>query len=881
MAENFGIGFVIGASLASSVGGAFASLDQKIKGASSRLADLGTRQKHLSSLAALRREAGELQTILAASGGKNAIVGEALQSVLAKYQKAKVEAKQYGIEVKDYAKAHSLAAAEIKRTEAALARYTKRQANRERRTELGAQIRDSLVPLSSLVVPVKLAMDFESSMADVKKVTNFDDAGFAALSKNILNMSTRLPMAASGLAQIAAAAGAAGIAEADLLAFTEDAAKMGVEFDVSAAEAGAAMTGLRNNFKLSQDEVRLLGDAMNALSNSMDAKAAQIVDFANRAGGTAKIYGMTGQEVSALGAAFLDAKVGAEEASTATNSMLTRLGTADKLPKDAQEAFASLGISGKGLAKAFQEDAQGALLNFLRTVSKSKDPMRALSAIFGAEHAPKIAKLMGNLERYEEGLDTVSNAEKYAGSTNEEYATRAETTANNMQLLKNSIAKLGITIGNVLLPPLNWALGILTPGINAITEFASKNEWLTASIAGLGAGFITISTLGMACAYVGTYLSSGWAVFTGILSALHPTALLTNAILLKQRVCTLASAAGTMVMAGATKVAAVSTKIMAGAARVAAAGQWVLNAAMLANPIGLVVAGIAALGGWFAWCYNCAGSFTGALGLMWEQFKNVLPIMHVVESAVTGTVQFITDLWNGMSLYDAGVKLMGTLGDGIKSMWTTVTKPFVAIGDFFDFGDAESDPEQGVPGTATAGQGSNPAAVTPKSTWYNPLSWFGSDEEPETPSSTAVKDIPASVAAKATTPPTQAQPVRREQTETPAGQVAVKPTEHAAVKPLLRSEPENKPGKPTQQEASASLPAGRSPSPAQGVASGPMSGPMPGTPGLTVRFDFSLNGMPDTVFAQGVINALRERASDVESLISGIVNNQARVAYGR
>ena len=78
------------------------------------------------------------------------------------------------------------------------------------------------------------------------------------------------------------------------------------------------MTGLRNNFKLSQDGVRELGDAMNALANSMDAKASQIVDFANRTGGTAKIYGLTGQEVSALGATFLDAKEGAEEASTAT-----------------------------------------------------------------------------------------------------------------------------------------------------------------------------------------------------------------------------------------------------------------------------------------------------------------------------------------------------------------------------------------------------------------------------------------------------------------------------------------------------------------------------------------------------------------------------------
>ncbi len=74
---------------------------------------------------------------------------------------------------------------------------------------------------------------------------------------------------------------------------------MAIAFGMSAEDAGSAMTGMRTNFKLTQDEVRLLGDGINALSNSMDAKAPELVDFVSRVGGTAATFRMTGQGAAA------------------------------------------------------------------------------------------------------------------------------------------------------------------------------------------------------------------------------------------------------------------------------------------------------------------------------------------------------------------------------------------------------------------------------------------------------------------------------------------------------------------------------------------------------------------------------------------------------
>ncbi len=58
----------------------------------------------------------------------------------------------------------------------------------------------------SIASPVRAAMDFESAMADVRKVVDFaSPEAFKAFQRDVLDMSTRLPMAATGLTKIVAA----------------------------------------------------------------------------------------------------------------------------------------------------------------------------------------------------------------------------------------------------------------------------------------------------------------------------------------------------------------------------------------------------------------------------------------------------------------------------------------------------------------------------------------------------------------------------------------------------------------------------------------------------------------------------------------------------
>ena len=105
------------------------------------------------------------------------------------------------------AKAYEAARRSKERLSKAIAKH---EAIKNRRSELRGNMFDSVAAVAVFAAPVKEAVKFESVMADVKKVV--DEKAFQGLGKDILNLSTKIPMAADGIADIVAAAGQSGLA---------------------------------------------------------------------------------------------------------------------------------------------------------------------------------------------------------------------------------------------------------------------------------------------------------------------------------------------------------------------------------------------------------------------------------------------------------------------------------------------------------------------------------------------------------------------------------------------------------------------------------------------------------------------------------------------
>ena len=352
--------------------------------------------------------------------------------------------------------------------------------------------------VGALGMAANKTMTFESAMADVAKVVNFDTAAeFQEMNKTVMDMAGRIPMAADGIAAIIAAAGQSGVAKQDLAEFAEQAAKMGVAFDLTGDQAGKMMADWRAGMALSLPQVYSLADAVNHLSNNMNATAPALGEVIQRVGAAAMACGLAETQVAALGAAFLSAGASPEIAATALKKFTTTLVKGAAMSKDQAAAFQSLGFSATQMAKDMQTDAQGTIFKVLQALAnKPKElQMSLLTEMFGEEAIGAIAPLLQNMGNLSQAFELVGDKSKYAGSMQAEFDTRSKTTQNALQLLSNKLTNLAIAVGNVFLP-------VITAGANALGAVADAlrwvaetrfGQWLIAAAGGLAAAVLAVT----------------------------------------------------------------------------------------------------------------------------------------------------------------------------------------------------------------------------------------------------------------------------------------------------------------------------------------------------------------------------------------------------
>lgn len=462
---------------------------------------------------------------------------------------------------------------------------------------------------SDLMETSQAAIDFESSMADVKKVVDFDTPQqFKEMGNDILEMTKTIPMAAQDLAQIVAAGGQSGIAREDLTGFAESAAKMGVAFDISAGQAGDMMAKWRTAFKMNQTEVVDLADKINYLGNTTAASAPLISDVVTRIGPLGEVGGVAAGEIAALGASMVGSGIQSDVAATGLKNMILALTAGESATKSQVGALNELGLSAEDVAQGMQDNAKETILKVLgaiRGLDKVKQAS-VLSDLFGKESLGAIAPLLSNLDGVQDNLNKVADSSKYAGSMEGEFSARSETTANSLQLAKNNMEAFKIAIGNGLIPAMTPMISLLTQGVKWVSGIAQEFP---------GAA----SVLGTAAVSI--------AIFCGAVGALSTLA---GTV---QTVATFVQWA---------KEAGLATRIWTGI-------QWAWNAAMTANPVGVVIMGIAALIAIGYVLYQNWDTISSFAATMWEGGRQAIAdFCGTISNKVAEVCDWVQGKWQAL-----------------------------------------------------------------------------------------------------------------------------------------------------------------------------------------------------------------------------------------
>lgn len=526
----------------------------------------------------------------------------------------------------------------------------------------------SMVALSTLgssvmhyaETPVKQAMQMEDAMAEIKKVVDFTSPdGLQKMQAALEKMSLSIPITAEGLAKITAAAGQAGIAEKDLIRFTETAAKMGVAFDISAEEAGEMMAKWRSGMNLTQDQVESLADATNALSNNNAAMAKQVGEALKRYGALGKVAGLTEKQTAAMAATIIGAGAEAEVAATGMNAFMRALTKGGSMTDLQKAAFGNLGFDALQLQKDVQKNAPKTIFAVLEAV-KTKLPkelqMQYLTAMFGEEGARAMGPMLANTEKLRENFDLVAESEKYAGSMEKEFLSRSATTSNALELASNAMSYFARAVGDPMLGTLKErALDFVKLG-EAAGTWIKENQTLVK-------WFLYISGVVLSCVAVFHMLRVAFFVLGAPVLKLITTGmkLYEGLLLIRGGLSTNTAAikAYSFAMSVWKGGILVATKALGGL-KVAATAAGSAMKFMFTNPIGMAITAIATLVLAGICLYKNWDEVKAKLVELWTAFEEKFPglaatMKNIYEGSIKPTIDGIKTTFQGLISFISGV----------------------------------------------------------------------------------------------------------------------------------------------------------------------------------------------------------------------------------
>jgi TP901 family phage tail tape measure protein len=464
----------------------------------------------------------------------------------------------------------------------------------------------------ALSAPVQKAIEFESAMADVAKVSGFDASGLDEFGRDLRDLArSEIPMAVTELAALAENAAASGVGDADLVDFTRMTAKAALAWGVSGAQAGEDLAKLREALRLSTAETMAYADAINHLSDQTASTAPDLTNFARRVASQGEFYGFSKEQSLAFGSAMISAGAETEVAATSFRNMGRALTKGAGATKSVKEAYRTLGLDSGKVAKAMQEDAVGTTLEVVKRLGQLPEYMQAtvMSDLFGDE-ARALAPLLNNVELLERTLGLVSDETAYAGSVQAEFARRAATTEFNLQRLKNQVDDVAMAIGNALLPAINAAAAAVGPWLGAMSDWIAANPHIVQAIAAMLGGLVALRVV---------TLASRWA-FLFLKGAVLDTALMM-----------VRGAIGFLALINPLNL--VKNAVMA------------LRMALMLSGIGLVLAAVAAAGTWIYNNWEGLGAFFEALGsAMMAALEPLMPVIQPVIDAGQKILDWVTGL---------------------------------------------------------------------------------------------------------------------------------------------------------------------------------------------------------------------------------------------
>lgn len=486
------------------------------------------------------------------------------------------------------------------------------------------------VPLAGMgAASVKTAADFESSMSNVQALSGATGSELEQLSNLAKEMGATTQFSASEAADALGYMALAGWDTQQSMNALPGVLNLAAASGMGLAEASDLVTDYLSAFGEEADQAGRMADVLSYAQANSNTTTAGLGEAFKNCAANANAFGLDIEQTTALIGKLSDQGLKGSEAGTALSAVFRDI---TQKMKDGNITI--------GKTKIAVQDANGnyrSMTDILRDVENATDGMgdaqknAALMSTFTSDSLKALNILLqtgsGNIEDFEKELRNSSGtAEEMANIMNDNL--NGQITA-----LKSALEGAAIAIGEALLPMIKGLVSVLQGALN----------WFN----GLNDGVkTTIVTVGLVVAAIGPLLLILGSLASAIGNLIELKALLAESSILSSAI---GRVSGLFTSLGA---------IITGTVIPALQSLW---AFMLANPITLVIAAIAALVAGFIYLWNNCESFRNFWINLWD---NIVETVQNIPTYFENALNAIGDTFNSIK---------ETITTKLSETWQSIT----------------------------------------------------------------------------------------------------------------------------------------------------------------------------------------------------------------
>ena len=464
-------------------------------------------------------------------------------------------------------------------------------------TSLTRNVTTPIVGVSAAAV--KTAADFDSAMSEVSAISGATGSDFDALREKARELGSKTKFSATEAAQGMTYMSMAGWKTADMLEGIEGVMNLAAASGEDLAVTSDIVTDALTAFGLSAKDSGHFSDILAAASSNANTNVSMMGETFKYCAPIAGSLGYSAEDVAVAIGLLGNAGIKSSQAGTTLRKMMTEL-------------TGELEISGKAFGDVTIQTttADGSMKDFSQILSEMRVYFGQMTE---AEQASTAELLVGKtamsgllaiMNAAPSDIDKLTNAISNCDGEAERMASvMQDNLAGQLTILKSQLQELAISFGDILVPVIR---DVVTHIQNLVDKFNQLDPHTKELIVKIG---LIVAAVGPVLIIVGKVISA-----IGTIMSILPA--------------------------------------LGGVISTITGGASALFAVLAANPIGLVVAAIAALIAIFVTLWNKCDGFREFWINLWENVKSVFnKAWEGMKSVFSAVIDFIKSNWQGLLLF--------------------------------------------------------------------------------------------------------------------------------------------------------------------------------------------------------------------------------------